>query len=276
LPDGTTIALPADRDPRELFADWLVNDRRFAQSMANRAWYWLMGRGIVHEPDDFAAENPPSNPELLEYLGRQLVASGYDFRQLLRLILNSQTYQRSSIVRGDNPPPAELFAVYPLRRLDAEVLIDAICQITGTSERYSSAIPEPFTFLPEGHRSVALPDASISSPFLELFGRPTRDTGLASERDNCITPSQRLHLLNSSHVQRKLEQWPRLRAIAQPNRPVQPIVTELYLTILSRFPTEQELRVAAEYVRSGNVSPREAAVDLAWALINSPESLYRH
>ena len=95
------------------------------------------------------------------------------------------------------------------------MLIDALCQITGTTEKYSSAIPEPYTFLPEGHRSIAIPDGSISSSFLETFGRPPRDTGLESERNNRITAAQRLHLLNSTHVQRKLEQSPKLQAIVR-------------------------------------------------------------
>ena len=131
-------------------------------------------------------------------------AHDYDLKHLYRLILNSQTYQLSSI-----PPdrscrtPRRNFAYYPLRRLDAEVLIDALCQITGTTEEYSSPIPEPFTFIPGEQRSIALADGSITSSFLEMFGRPPRDTGLESERNNSPTAAQRLHLLNSSHIQQQ-------------------------------------------------------------------------
>ena len=113
--------------------------------------------------------------------------SRYDLKHLYRLILNSQTYQLSSVPESDKPEAEANFASYPLRRLDAEVLIDALNQITGTTEKYSSAIPEPFTFIPEDQRSIALPDGSITSSFLELFGRPPRDTGLESERNNRIT-----------------------------------------------------------------------------------------
>ncbi len=94
------------------------------------------------------------------------------------------------------------------------MLIDAICQVTGTTEKYSSPIPEPFTFIPDGQRSIELADGSISSPFLDMFGRPARDTGLESERNNRPTAAQELHLLNSSHIRRKIEQSPKLRAVA--------------------------------------------------------------
>ena len=279
FPDGQAAPPAPGRDPREVFADWLVDPRNpwFARAIVNRVWSWLLGRGIVHEPDDFRPDNPPTHPELLERLQKELVASHFDLKHVYRLILNSTTYQLSCVPRTDDPRGAAHFAFYPLRRLDAEVLIDALCQITGTTEKYSSAIPEPFTFVPEDQRSIALPDGSITSPFLELFGRPSRDTGLESERNNRPTAAQRLHLLNSSHVQRKIEQSPALRSLLQSRDGPRQVVTGLYLTILSRFPTEEELKVVAAYPSSGSAGRgREAAVDVAWALINSAEFLYRH
>jgi hypothetical protein len=279
FPDGTPAQLSPDRDPREAFANWLMAPKNpwFARAISNRVWSWLLGRGIIHEPDDLRPDNPPSNPELLAYLERELVAARYDLKHLYRLILNSRTYQLSSIPRSPRPEGAAHFAQYPLRRLEAEVLIDALCQITGTTEKYSSAIPEPFTFIPENMRSIALPDGSISSSFLEMFGRPPRDTGLESERNNRPTAAQRLHLLNSSHIQRKIEQGPKLRALMQSRGSPREVVTGLYLTILSRFPTDEELRVVGAYAPSGG-APRGGAVamDLTWALINSAEFLYRH
>jgi hypothetical protein len=279
LPDGTRTKLTTDRDPREVFADWLIDPKNpwFTRNIANRVWFWLMGRGIINEPDDIRPDNPPSNPELLAFLEQELVSSHYDLKHLYRLILNSDTYQLSSIPKTDKPEGGTNFAYYPLRRLDAEVLIDAICQITGTTEKYSSSIPEPFTFIPEDQRSIALPDGSITSPFLEMFGRSPRDTGLESERNNRSTAGQRLHLLNSSHIQRKLEQSQKLQALMQSKGTTQgEIITRLYLTILSRFPTDEELKIAEAYSKSGAVKGREAMTDLAWALINSPEFLYRH
>ena len=156
------------------------------------------------------------------------------------------------------------------------MLIDALCQITGTREQYSSIIPEPYTFLPEDQRSVAMADASITSPFLEKFGRSSRDSGLQSDRSNRTTAAQRLHLLNSSHIQRKIELGPKLQPLIHWSREKNDeAVAELYLTILSRFPTQEELEVVQTYGQSGSGRGR-ALRDLAWALINSPEFSFRH
>jgi hypothetical protein len=216
------------------------------------------------------------NPELLAYLEQELSGSKYDLKHLYRLILNSQTYQLSSIARSDRPEAAANFAQYPIRRLDAEVLADAICETTGTTETYTSAIPEPFTFIPEDQRSISLPDGSITSAFLELFGRPPRDSGLEAERNNRLTAAQQLHLLNSSHVERKIEQSPKFQYVIRNSKNGQAIVTALYLMILSRFPTEEEVKIVGAYTQGGTLKPREATIDLAWALMNSAEFLYRH
>jgi hypothetical protein len=280
LPDGKQVRLGPDQDPREAFADWLVapDNPWFTRNIANRVWSWLLGRGIIHEPDDIRPDNPPANPELLGYLERELIAARFDLKQLFRLILNSQTYQLSSIPASARPEAAVNFACYPVRRLDAEVLIDAICRITGTTEEYSSRIPEPYTFVPGDQRSIALADASITSSFLESFGRPPRDTGLESERNNRPTAAQQLHLLNSAHVQGKLQQSPKLRALVQPRPGAGPrnAIEEVYLAILSRFPTDEEMRIAGAYSQSFVGNRWGAVVDIAWALINSPEFLLRH
>jgi hypothetical protein len=276
--DGTQIKLSPDKDPREIFADWLIDPENpwFTRNIANRVWSWLLGRGIIHEPDDIRPDNPPVNPELLALLEKELVSARYDLKHLYRFILNSKTYQLSSVPKVRSPEAEANFAYYPLRRLEAEVLIDALNQITGTTEKYSSPIPEPFTFIPEEQRSIALPDGSITSPFLEAFGRPPRGTGLDSWRNNRMTASQRLHLLNSSHIQRKIEQSRMIQFLTTSRGTPREAVAGLYLGILSRFPTEEELRIVGAHAQSGGVKEREALVDLAWALINSAEFLYRH
>ena len=279
LPDGTKVTISLDRDPRAVFTEWLVKSPQFARSYANRAWAWLLGRGIVQEPDDFRRDNPPANPELLAYLEKELVASGYDMKRLLRLILNSKTYQLSCVPQSTTPAAAANFAYYPLRRLDAEVLIDAIDQIAGTNEKYSSIIPEPYTFIPDNLRSIALPDGSISSSFLEMFGRPPRDTGQDSERNNRITPGQKLNLLNSSQMQRKVEKSRMVEFQTSTNRQPAEIITGMYLGILSRYPTPAESAMVQELFKSGTASAfskRQTTVDLAWTLLNSSEFLYRH
>ena len=278
FPDGTPARLVPGRDSREVFADWLIAPQNpwFARNAVNRVWSWLLGRGIIHEPDDIRPDNPPSNPELLAWLEKEFVASHYNLKSLYRLILNSQTYQLSSVPRSLGPEAAANFASYPLRRLDAEVLADAICEVTGTTETYTSSIPEPFTFIPEDQRAISLPDGSITSAFLELFGRPPRDTGLEAERNNRLTAAQQLHMLNASHVERKIEQSPKLQDLIRTTKGGQALVTGLYLTILSRYPTADELQAVKAYSQNTNLKPREAVNDLAWALMNSAEFLYRH
>ncbi|HEY5482015.1 MAG TPA: DUF1553 domain-containing protein [Verrucomicrobiae bacterium] len=282
FPNGKQIKLPPDRDPREVFAGWLITPENpwFTRNIANRVWSWLLGRGIIHEPDDIRDDNPPSNPALLAYLEKELVAGHYDLKRLYRLILNSKTYQFSSVPRSNVPQAEANFGSYALRRLDAEVLIDAINKITGSSDLYTSAIPEPFTYIPADEPAIALADGSITSPFLALFGRSARATGMENERNNKVMPAQCLHLLNSSHIQRKLEQSPKLKAIFDSGRKQPELVEELYLTILSRFPTPEEVKALEEYGRPGKsglrVKSREDWLDITWALINSTEFMYRH
>jgi hypothetical protein len=278
FPDGKPARLSPDQDPREIFANWLVAPKNpwFARNIVNRVWSWLLGRGIIHEADDIRFDNPPGNPELLAFLERELVAARYDLKHIYRLILNSETYQLSSVPGTDRPEAGANFAYYPLRRLEAEVLIDALDQITGATEQYSSAIPEPFTFVPENQRSIALADASITSPFFETFGRPPRDTGLESERNNRPTAAQRLHMLNSSHIQRKIEQSTKLRSLFQRKGGGGEVVNALYLTILSRYPTDEELKTVGAYYQSFVGNKGLALVDVVWALINSAEFVYRH
>ncbi len=276
-PDGTAATLVPGEDPREAVAAWLCSARNpwFARAMANRVWSWLLGRGVVHEPDDFRADNPPANPALLAVLEREFVAAKFDVKALMRLIFNSQTYQLSSLARSARPEAEANFAFYAPRRLDAEVLIDALNQISGTTEKYSSAIPEPYTFVPDDQRAIALPDGSITSAFLENFGRPARDTGLESERNNRFTAAQRLALLNSTLVQRKIEQGPKLQAIYRARLPARDLVETLYLTILSRPPTAEERTLVLGRMSQGPEA-RTSAVDLVWALLNSAEFLHRH
>jgi len=279
FPDGAAVRIAPDDDPRRVFADWLLTPGNpwFAANIANRTWAWLMGRGIVHEPDDFRADNPASNPELLKYLEDELTGAHYDLRHLYRVILNSCAYQQSSIPRSEEPQAAALFAFYPVRRLEAEALIDAIDKIVEAGESYSSQIPEPFTYVPESQRSIALADGSITSPFLELFGRPPRDTGLESERNNQTTDGQRLFLLNSTELQRKMKRSEPLKQLFRKNqgKPIQ-LIRAIYLRVLSRFPTEEEQTTVEGYAYFWAANPQQAAEDLLWALMNTKEFLYRH
>jgi len=279
LPDGNAVEIKTEQDPRQVFADWLIQSENpwFNKNIVNRIWFWLMGKEIIHQPDDIGPGNPASNPELLAYLENELVKSKYDLPYIYKLILNSRTYQQSSIPRSDNPKAEAMFAYYPVSRLDAEVLIDALDAIGQTGESYSSNIPEPFTFIPEGFRTIKLPDGSITSQFLETFGRPARDTGLESERNNQPSDFQRLYLLNSSDIRNKIERSVVLRRQIEGARGNQKeLINNIYLTILSRYPTQAEATVAEKYFQSEGMTRRAAVDDLAWALINTKEFLYRH
>ncbi len=272
LPDGSPARIRPGADPREAFSDWLVSSPKspFAANGANRIWFWLFGRGVVHEPDDFRPDNPPSNPALLDWLAKQFAACGYDTKQLLKIILNSDTYQSSSISGGTSSP------YYTVRKVEAEVLVDAINRITGATDEYSSVIPEPFTFIPEGTRAIEIPDGSITSANLELFGKSPRDTGFLDERSQRVTTSQRLQLLNSRSVLGKLEKGRNLAEIFRSSRDPRSATDKLYLAILSRYPTERERAVIDAYQPPGQMPPKQKFLDVAWALVNSPEFLLKH
>ncbi len=129
------------------------------------------------------------------------------------------------------------------------MLIDAVNKIAGTSDLYTSSIPEPFTYIPADMPAIAIADGSITSPFLAMFGRSARATGMENERNNKPTPAQWLHMLNSSQIQRKLTEGPKLRAIFESGGKPKKILDELYLTILSRPPTDAEAQIVLEHVK---------------------------
>jgi hypothetical protein len=279
FPDGKRADIEPGEDPRQVFADWLITEDNewFARCAVNRLWSWLMGRGIIHEPDDIRPDNPAVNPKLLSYLEKELVNADYDMKHVYRLILNSGTYQQSSIPRSDHPDAEALSAHYAVRRLEAEVLIDALNWIFGAKESYSSAAPEPYTFIPDNQRTILLADGSITSQFLEMYGRPARDTGTVSERNNQPTDGQRLHLLNSTHIQQKIEKsWWLNGAIKRAKGKHSAVINGIYMRILTRLPTESELATAEKYAKTKDIGLKNGAIDISWALINSKEFLYRH
>ncbi len=275
---GEKIEIPPDTDPRKVFAGWLTapGNPYFARSIVNRIWYWLMGRGIVHEADDIRKDNPPQNPELLDWLAKELVENKYDLKHIYRLILNSTVYQLSSIPNIYNAGDESNFSHYQIRRLDAEMLIDAVNQITGSGEIYFSRIPEPFTFIPAHERTITLADGSISSAFLTLFGRPTRDTGCLSERNNEMSLMQRLHFLNSTHIQNKIYKSQFVRRTIKNTQDNDQLVKLVYVAVLSRMPAEKEHETALEYIKNSGLGRENAVGDIIWALINTKEFMFRH
>jgi len=301
LPDGSHVMLRPGQDPRRVFADWLIRRENpwFARNIVNRTWFWLLGRGILEPPDNISCmkrdrgrqrgqgENRPAHQAavtaecddaLLTLLERELYTSSWDLKAVYRLILTSCAYQVSSIPPPGVPAAADQFAAYRIRRLEAEVLVDALNDLTGMTEEYSSPVPEPFTWIPGGTRAVALADGSITSSFLDLFGRPARDTGLLGERTDTVTDAQALHMLNSTHVRRKIEQGPKIRQLLNARaRDQRKLVADLYLAVLSRPPSEEELLEVRKYVEAQRgIKGAAPRMDVIWALINSAEFLYRH
>jgi len=276
--DGQHVSIAPDKDPREVFADWLVSSKNpwFSRNIVNRIWCWFMGKEIIQNPDDIRLDKKLKNAKLLIWLEKEFVRSNYDLKHICRLILNSRTFQLSSDIKKNNINDNVYFSHYYVHQLDAEVLIDMVCKITGTTEVYSSQVPEPFTFIPEDENSVSLTDGSITSPFLDLFGRPSHDTGLESERNNEPSMLQRLHFLNSSHIQKKIQGSQLLKKLINQSKDSREIITNLYLSILSRYPVETEQKIAGKYFLSGSQSKNDSAIDLAWALINTKEFCCQH
>jgi hypothetical protein len=296
MPDGSKISIESGTDPREALASWLTGPgkRLFARAAVNRVWFWLFGRGIIHEADriplggaaDPSGAGAPSNPELLDWLADEFIRTGYDFKSLLRLIANSSTYQQSCVSRGSNPErAAKYFAVYMPRRIDAEVLADALSYLAGNRPKYMSVIPEPFTYVPREFPTIALNDGSITSAFLETFGRPARDTGILSERSSDCTYAQRLFLLNSTEIQNKVCNTKHLQEILKEHKKDPGHVRNcIYLLVLSRYPSQEEMTLIKENFKdsaSDRKGKRLQTVSapvrqLVWALVNSREFLYKH
>lgn len=275
---GEALELKWGEDPRVKFADWLIAEGNpwFAKNIVNRIWFWLMGRGIVHEVDDLRPSNPPSNVELIAYLEKELVEHDYDLKHIFGLILNSQTYQRSSKSNEWNAWDDVNFSHYQARRLSAEQLLDAMGQITGVWDKFSSRVPEPFTFLPTGHRSVQLADGSIGSSVLELFGRPSRDSAYESERSCETSMRQALHFINSSHLEGKIAGSPKLKELIKAQKDNNKLVEEIYLVTVSRFPTDGERRIVLDFIGDDPKKRTVAIQDFLWAMMNTKEFLFNH
>lgn len=274
FPDGKRIEASPGADPRLLFADWLCSPTNpwFARAMANRIWSWLMGTAIREPVDEAKPGQAEASPELLDFLAQALVDSGWDIRAVYRLILSSQTYAQNSL--GEAEPS---YARYLIRRLDAEVLADALYRVTGKSEALVSPIPEPYTFIPKENPSISLADGSITNAFLVKFGRPSRDRGLASERNNKVTVDQELYLLNSTALRQGIEQGSLMietLTIARTGKGG--ALAYLYRSLLGRVPSPMEAKTVETYLKKKGGFSRQAIADIAWALVNSAEFLFRH
>lgn len=265
--------LDAESDSRrEALARWLTSrdNPYFARSFVNRVWSYLLGAGLIEPVDDIRAGNPPSNPELLDRLTREFVDSGFDFQLLVRTICQSRVYQQSVATNRWNEDDEINFSHAMARRLPAETLYDAVKAATGSRSKLPG--------VPEGHRAAQLADATVAMAdnFLDLFGRPPRESACECERSSGVMLSQALNLVNGPTI---------AEAIADSNNRITKavaaidddgeVVDELFVSILSRPPTAAERATGIEAIRSAE-SRLIGAQDLAWALINSPAFLFNY
>jgi len=250
-----------EEDPRAKLVDWFVSPDNpwFARNIVNRVWFWLLGRGIVHEADDLRSTNPPENPELLKYLEQELATHKYDLKHIYRLILKSRTYQLSSRPNQWNEKDLTHFSRYRVKRLGAETLLDAISEITETWESFRNAVAAPVVTLPKGYHAKRIPDGSTESPFLSLFGRPPRDTSFESQRNSTPSMEQVLYLVNSDQFQAKVVNSPRMKRLIEEKKSDAETIEELYFATLSRPPTEKERNRTLEYVLEASKPALEQA-----------------
>ena len=279
-----TLDISADDDPRLRLADWLSDKANpfFAKSLVNRYWKHFFRRGLVEPEDDIRDTNPPTNPELLDALANHFLKSGYDLKSVVRLITQSHTYQLSEKPNAHNGVDRQNFSHFYPRHLPAEVLLDAIDQLTGAQTDFAD--------MPAGSRAISLPDNSYtrSSAFLKVFGRPEGASVCECERVQSSSLSQSLHLMNAADVKAKLATSNgRADRLSKATAPESEKLREVYLAAFSREPRANEFQVAEAYLAKSRfdalgkpldplTAKRQAYEDILWALINTKEFLYNH
>ncbi|MDP7205608.1 MAG: DUF1553 domain-containing protein, partial [Pirellulaceae bacterium] len=269
--DAEPLVLGQDDDPRVKLADWMSQPDNgfFSHSLVNRYWKHFFGRGLVDPEDDMRVTNPAVNPKLLAALAENFVDTGFDLKQLVRTICNSSTYQLSSEPNEWNRDDKQNFSRYYPKRLNAEVLLDSINQVTGTSTSFGG--------VPAGTRATQLPDNGFSSYFLTVFGRPESSSACECERSSEANLAQSLHLLNSSEIQGKLTSGSGRAATlsADKERENAEKINELYLLAFARDPSSEEREIAIAHIdKTGDA--KVAFEDIVWALINTKEFLFNH
>jgi hypothetical protein len=273
-----------DEDPRLKLADWMNSPSNpfFAKAVVNRYWKHFLRRGLIEPEDDIRDTNPPTNPELLAAIEQHFINSGYDLKELVRVITRSHTYQLNSVPNDHNLADQQNYSRYYPRRLPAEVLLDAVDDVTGARTDFPN--------LPAGTRAIALPDNSYNkaSPFLKVFGRPENESVCECERVQSSSLAQSLHLINAADIKAKLAAGGgRAERLAGSENSTEAKIRDLYLAALTREPTDDELRVAIRYLAQPRLSAegkpidaqqadKENLQDLIWALINTKEFLFNH
>lgn len=276
--------IAADQDPRLILVNWMSSPENpfFAKALVNRYWKHFFFRGLIEPEDDIRDTNPPTNPELLAALEKHFVDSGFDLKELVRVIVRSKAYQLSATPNEHNLVDRQNYSRYYPRRLQAEVMLDAIDELTGAETNFAN--------LPPGTSAVALPDNSYNraSAFLRVFGRPDSTSVCECERVQSSSLAQSLHLLNSSEIKSKLATGKgRAVTLAVSKLEQEEKVREIYLAAFSREPRPDELSIAISYLNEpvtdadgkpvdANKAAKQNYQDLIWAVMNTKEFLFNH
>jgi hypothetical protein len=268
--DRTETPVDPTADPRAVLAKWITDPRNesFAGAMVNRLWAHFFKTGLVEPIDDLRASNPPTNPALWDALVKEFVAHKYDRKHVMRLILNSRAYQLSSKTKPTNEKDGRFYSHYYARRLPAEVMLDAICQVTG--------VPERFEGYPVGLRAVQVPDPSVKSSFLSMFGRSERVTACACERQSEVNLSHTLYLSANPNILNRINAGDgRLAALLKSGKSDDEIIDELFVAACAHPPTPDQRRAIAAARRD---TPDRATFfgDLTWALLNARDFLFNY
>lgn len=263
--DGDYAKFSPEEDPRHALVDWMAEKDNpfFARAFVNRMWAHFFSIGLVHELDDMRETNPPSNPELLDYLASEFQRSGFNMKELVRLIASSRTYQLSSEPRPENIADTQNFARFYARRMIAEVMLDAVDQACGTRTQFGNMSSQS--------RAIDLPHEGFGSYFMDTFDRPQRVSVCECERSPGATLAQVLLMANSDEIENKLaEGQGRISKIIDSNVPLPEAIDEIYLAAFSRYPDESEKQIAIDYVAAAP-EPRRGLEDVLWSLLNSRE-----
>ena len=287
--DAEPLSLKSTKSRRKYFADWLTDKDNpyFAKALVNRVWKNFMGRGLVEAEDDLRQTNPPSNPELLDALARDFIEHKFNVKHLIRTIMNSAAYQRSSVPLPGNVADDRFYSRYIVRRLAAEVVLDAYSQVTGVPTEFTQLQLGPsggfkkIALYPKGTRALQLPDTLVVSQFLESFGRPERSQACSCERQDNSTVSQALHLNNGNTLNDRLRDkkcvvsdWLKEKISNKD------AVQRVFLLALSRSPSKSEeqrlIALMQKAEREPTITRRQVLEDLCWAVLTGQEFLFNH
>lgn len=266
---GKPQTVPPDQDPRAVLADWVTAKENpyFAKAIANRVWAELMGRGLVDPVDDLRDTNPPTNPALLDALAAEFVKGRYDLKKLIRTVATSHAFALCSTPTDRNAADTRNYSRRYRQRLRAEVLLDAVSDVTGVAERFDA--------MPEGSRAVEAWTVRFDSKFLDSFGRPDPNQDPPCERTSETTVVQALHLMNAPGLAAKItSDKGRAAKLAEGKKTPAEIVEELYLLAYNRRPMADETEASVAHFAKKGVTRRTATEDLMWAVINTPEFVF--